>query len=175
MVAGDVFDEFNRMKIEVISVVAMQISSILHAQRCKQSIFFFMGENITCSQDLGIFITMNPSYAGQTDLPDNLKAFIRPIAMMIPDLCLIAEVMLAAEGFVNFRLLARKIVTLYSVMQDQLSNQKHYDYGLRNLKAVLNIAGKMKQRSAESDEEIILIKALRDMNLPKFVKRDPAV
>jgi dynein heavy chain len=49
--------------------------------------------------------------------------------------------MLASEGFNDSRMLAKKTITLYSLMIQQLSKQDHYDYGLRNLKAVLNMAG----------------------------------
>ena len=166
------FDEFNRIKIEVISVVSMQILSILEAQRSQLPLFSFMGCMIHCSRETGIFITMNPGYAGRTELPDNLKALMRPVAMMAPDLHLIAEVMLAAEGFIESRLLSKKTITLYSLMQQQLSKQDHYDYGLRNLKAVLTTAGFLKREDPLIHEESILLRALRDMNLPKFTRED---
>ncbi len=166
------FDEFNRIKIEVISVVAMQILSILNALSAKVPSFAFMGTNIPCNPNCGVFITMNPGYAGRTELPDNLKALMRPVAMMAPDLTMIAEVMLASEGFNEARVMAKKTVTLYSLMVQQLSKQDHYDYGLRNLKAVLNMAGQLKRTDATMTEEAILMRALRDMNLPKFIKDD---
>lgn len=166
------FDEFNRIKIEVISVVAMQILSILNALSAKLPNFYFMGANIKCNPNCGVFITMNPGYAGRTELPDNLKALMRPVAMMVPDLTMIAEVMLASEGFNEARIMAKKTVTLYSLMVQQLSKQDHYDYGLRNLKAVLNMAGQLKRADASMAEDAILMRALRDMNLPKFIKDD---
>ncbi|CAM9519888.1 unnamed protein product [Discosporangium mesarthrocarpum] len=166
------FDEFNRIKIEVISVVAMQVLSIVNALSAKQESFAFMGNVIKCNHNCGIFITMNPGYAGRTELPDNLKALMRPVAMMTPDLAMIAEVMLAAEGFREARVLAKKTITLYNLMTQQLSKQDHYDYGLRNLKAVLNMAGSLKRADPSMNEEAILMRALRDMNLPKFIKDD---
>eukprot|EP01035_Chromulina_nebulosa_P017108 gene17108-22622_t len=134
--------------------------------------FSFMGSTIPCNSNTGIFITMNPGYAGRTELPDNLKALMRPVAMMAPDLSMIAEVILASEGFNEARIMAKKTVTLYSLMIQQLSKQDHYDYGLRNLKAVLNMAGQLKRLDITTPEETILMRALRDMNLPKFIKDD---
>ena len=65
----------------------------------------------------GIFITMNPGYAGRTELPDNLKSMFRPISMVVPDSNYIAEILLFGEGFNNTRILAKKVYTLYQLLE----------------------------------------------------------
>ncbi|TMW60768.1 hypothetical protein Poli38472_000810 [Pythium oligandrum] len=169
------FDEFNRIEIEVLSVVAQQVLTIMQALTAKQTQLMFLGTMIKCNHNMGIFITMNPGYAGRTELPDNLKALMRPCAMMVPDLALIAEVMLQAEGFRDAKMLAKKTTTLYGLMIQQLSKQDHYDFGLRSLKAVLNMAGSLKREDPNLQEENILLRALRDMNMPKFIREDAAL
>ena len=120
----------------------------------------------------GIFITMNPGYAGRTELPDNLKSMFRPISMVVPDSNYIAEILLFGEGFNNTRVLAKKVYTLYQLSMQQLSKQDHYDFGLRALSSVLRHAGKKKRANPTmSDEEIILL-AMKDMNVPKMTTQD---
>lgn len=139
------FDEFNRITVEVLSVVAVQVKSIHDAIRNKKQRFTFMDKEIALNETVGIFVTMNPEYAGRTELPENLKALFRPCAMVVPDFELISEIMLVAEGFIDARILARKFITLYTLCKELLSKQDHYDWGLRGIKSLLVVAGSLRR------------------------------
>ncbi|XP_011822268.1 PREDICTED: dynein heavy chain 17, axonemal [Mandrillus leucophaeus] len=166
------FDEFNRISVEVLSVIAVQVKCVQDAIRAKKKTFNFLGEIIGLIPTVGIFITMNPGYAGRTELPENLKALFRPCAMVVPDFELICEIMLVAEGFLEARLLARKFITLYTLCKELLSKQDHYDWGLRAIKSVLVVAGSLKRGDPSRAEDQVLMRALRDFNIPKIVTDD---
>ena len=189
------FDEFNRIEIEVLSVVAIYIKNILDAlsmiTKGEYGELILDDDKIPINVNCSIFITMNPGYAGRTPLPDNLKALFRPISMMTPDAELICNISLKSEGFQKSDDLAKKIKTLYDLMSQMLSKQGHYEFGLRSIKSVLTLTGKIKKKESQKylkqgkgkaevipeaqiieEETNILIKAIRDMNDPKLVAED---
>lgn len=115
---------------------------------------------------------MNPGYLGRSELPEGLKALFRPITVVVPDLELICENMLMAEGFIYAKVLAKKFVTLYFLCKDLLSKSDHYDWGLRAIKSVLVVAGGFKRAEQDVKEDWLLMRALRDFNIPKVIAAD---
>ena len=97
------------------------------------------------------------------------------MTVMVPDLILICENMLMAEGFVTAKALASKFYCLYSLLAALLSAQLHYDWGLRAIKSVLVVAGSFKRAEPDMAEDAILMRALRDFNIPKIVREDEVV
>lgn len=190
------FDEFNRISIEVLSVVATQVKTIQDAIKkyaivsnrdfefqhlppglppVKVGNLTFEGDTISLIPTCGFFITMNPGYAGRTELPENLKALFRSCAMIRPDLKLICENMLMSEGFLKARVLSIKFVTLYELSSELLSKQAHYDWGLRAVKSVLRVAGSLKRGEPDKSEDELLMRALRDFNTPKIPAQDTPI
>ncbi|KAJ2744465.1 dynein heavy chain [Coemansia sp. BCRC 34301] len=183
--AWGVFDEFNRLDERILSAVSQQIQTIqLGLRRAYESAsseaeIELLDHKVRLNLDTGIFITMNPGYAGRSNLPDNLKKLFRSFAMTKPDRDLIAQVMLYSQGFRQAELLASKVVPLFNLCAEQLTQQPHYDFGLRALKSVLVSAGNLKRdrllnsnESSEVDEQGLVIQSVRETVVPKLVAQD---
>jgi dynein heavy chain, axonemal len=146
---------------------------ILRINRGFSAVFSqFEGQTIRLDPKVAVFITMNPGYAGRTELPESIKALFRPVTCIMPDLELICLISLFSDGFLTAKVLAKKMTVLYKLAREQLSKQSHYDFGLRSLNSVLRMAGVAKRQMPEAPESVVLMRVLRDMNFPKFIFED---
>lgn len=100
---------------------------------------------IILKSDCAIFITLNPGYAGRSDLPMNLKTLFRPVSMVAPDSIFITEILLYSAGFIGAQQLARKIVSVQKLANVIMSKADiAHDFGLRSIKAIVSIAETLK-------------------------------
>eukprot|EP01065_Artemidia_motanka_P049557 TRINITY_DN8237_c0_g2_i2.p1 TRINITY_DN8237_c0_g2~~TRINITY_DN8237_c0_g2_i2.p1 ORF type:complete len:4421 (+),score=1611.35 TRINITY_DN8237_c0_g2_i2:1465-13263(+) len=178
------FDEFNRIDLPVLSVVAQQIECVLKALKERRGEFRFVDDQLyPLKFGVGFFITMNPGYAGRQELPENLKILFRGVTMMVPERKIIMKVKLAAAGYSCGEVLSEKFFQLYQLCEQQLSKERHYDFGLRNILSVLRSSGErlrkeMRQRPQPGRddgvqlEEKLFMRTLLDMNLSKLVAGD---
>ncbi|KAL8759989.1 MAG: hypothetical protein Q9199_000365 [Rusavskia elegans] len=180
------FDEFNRLEERILSAVSQQVQNIqLALKRLAESgdsQLELAGRQFRVSANTGLFITMNPGYAGRSNLPDNLKKLFRSVAMSRPDKELIAEVMLYSQGFNQAKDLARQVVPFFDACDARLTKQAHYDFGLRALKSVLVSSGGLKrsrltltQQPEQVEPELepqILLQSICETIAPKLISRD---
>lgn len=170
------FDEFNRLDELVLSAVSQQIQEIQTAILKKSETVSLLSKTVRLNLKSGIFVTLNPAgkaYGGRSKLPNNLKALFRSVSMSVPDKNLIARVMLYSEGFHKSDELADRMVTVFSLADQLLSKQKHYDWGLRAQKTVLNMAGQwLRNSDGKENEEQIIIRALLFDTLGKLDDKD---
>ena len=151
------FDEFNRLEERILSAVSSQILTIQRGLQEHAASVDLLGRPVRLNPSMAIFVTMNPGYAGRSELPDNLKALFRAVAMATPNFKLIAQVLLFSQGVASAEDLAAKVVLLFQMCAEQLSPQQHYDFGLRALKSVLVGTGDLKRaalakRSSSNDD-----------------------
>ncbi|KAF5247463.1 hypothetical protein FAUST_700 [Fusarium austroamericanum] len=178
------FDEFNRLEERILSAVSQQIQNIQlglkQGAEDDQSQIELVGRQLHVNENTGIFITMNPGYAGRSNLPDNLKKLFRSVAMSKPDKELIAEVMLYSQGFNQAKQLSKHTVPFFDQCSVRLSKQAHYDFGLRALKSVLVSSGGLKRArlgdgtlgAEEVVEPEIIVQSIRETIAPKLIKSD---
>lgn len=167
------FDELNRLDPNVLSSVTGPVETIQKALSKKSHEVDIMKKSVSLNFDTGLFVTLNPSYGGRSHLPENLKKRFREFSMTKAETLVIAEVIMRTLGFKDVKLLSRGLVDLFAILRDTCSSQRHYDFGLRSMKKVLQNCGMLaKQGKQKSAERSFLSRSLKQIVLPSFSASD---
>merc|ERR1719281_555438 len=93
--------------------------------------------------------------------------------MMVPSYALIAEIRLYSYGYVDAKRIGTKGTQALKLSSEQLSPQRHYDFGMRGLNALLVAGGNGKRKYGDSyPEDVVALRSFMDVNMPKFTSPD---
>lgn len=175
------FDEFNRLDEKSLSSVSSLIEDVELALSRPGGDAIIAGKPVKMDPQTGIFVTMNPGYAGRTELPDSLRKQFRSFAMTSPDSIQIIEVLLTSCTFEHARDISIVLHPFFIALEEKVSPQPHYNFGLRSLKSVLVSCGVMK-RKLYNNSSIGILEELKcvllcivETLLPRLVKQDESV
>ncbi|XP_032668403.1 cytoplasmic dynein 2 heavy chain 1 [Odontomachus brunneus] len=163
------FDEFNRLEEDTLSAVSMLVRPLQEAIQNGSPDILLGDQKIKLDPHCCIFITMNPAeYGGRRKLPDSLARLFRPINMARPDKSDIVKTLLECAGFLEASTLGKRLVEALEIAGTMLSEQPHYDWGLRSLKSVLDAL----LPTADVDETTRLLVSIKASTLPKLTEAD---
>jgi len=135
-----IIDEANRIQKEVIEA-AVCYARNAHVPLC---------------------LTCNPKYAGAViDLDEVLGGHCARVQTLIPPYPIILSSMLASEGLQQADELGDRLHGLFDSLKEGCTKQPYYDWGLRKLKAVTTIAGKVARAGSFTDERQMVTTAVQ--------------
>uniref|UniRef100_A0A2A4JRE1 Dynein heavy chain, cytoplasmic n=1 Tax=Heliothis virescens TaxID=7102 RepID=A0A2A4JRE1_HELVI len=166
------FDEFNRLAAHTLAAVSHQLSSLLSATTDKtpgsEPTAVLNGKHVRVSEWCGVAATMNPAgrgYGGRRTLPAALQRVLRPVAMLQPRPDVLAAHLLAAACVPDAEILAKDLHNVFSLASSLLSEQRHYDWGLRALKAAVgSCAAALQARAGDGRRRRALTRRLLTLN-----------
>lgn len=167
------FENFNRLKLELLSAIAQNLTQMKQAVSSNLKSVSFEGYNLNLNISGNICVNINSEHSGYADLPDNLKVLFRSVSMIALDVDKIAEIELFAGGFVHARNLAVKLAVCYKLLSEHLGEKCHYDFSMSSLKTVVATAINMKRNISDKDEEYnLLLRSMIHINIPQLCNTD---
>jgi hypothetical protein len=158
------FDEFNRIEAGELAACAVLFRALLDALRSEASTVLLDGQEANVHLHASCFATMNPGYAGRSELPDSLQTQLRPILVVAPDVGAIAEQLMMARGFSSARSLAARMAAVFGAASVGLPSRQQYDWGLRAIRGAIDAAGFRRRQSSSDGEDDTSLELVSTIN-----------
>jgi len=169
------FENFNRLKLELLSSIAQNLTQMKQAISSNLKIVSFEGCSLNLNVSGNICVNINSEQSRYADLPDNLKILFRSVSMISPDIGKITEIKLFAGGFNHAKNLAMKLAVSYKLLSEHIGEKRHYDFSMSSLKTVVATAINMKQNIPDENEYTLLLRSMIHINIPQLCNIDISI
>ncbi|KMR04766.1 dynein heavy chain axonemal [Lasius niger] len=166
------FENFDRLKQELLSAIAQNLTQMKQAVSSNSKTINFDGCDLTLNVSGHVCVNVDSAQTGYTDLPDNLKVLFRFVSMTAPDIGRIAEIELFAGGFLHAKKLAAKLAVTYKLLSEHLGERRYYNFSASSLKTVVATAIDMKRNVPDENEHTLLLRSMIDINIPQLCTAD---
>jgi len=170
--AWTIYDEFNRFEPAAIETFQRFFEKLKKAKESNAKNVQFLDKSVDLKPNCGVFITLNPAYAGRTEMPESLNAYCKEIKMGRPDFQPIINVSLFAKGFEDSEDLSKRLIELFHNLKETLSRQAQYDFGFRCLDFIVQVAGKRFSQHPDENPRAIFVQAIQDIFAPRLTRED---
>ena len=157
---------------DVLSITAQEILTLQRGIQAGQATIVFDETEILLNPTCALYVTMEAPTAMKNKIPDNFKVLFRNIAMNKPDPKIIIDAFLDSKGFTQSAELAGKLTAMFHICENLLSKQPHYEFGLRSIKAVINLSVVFRAKQPASKEQHVVFNAVHRMKYSELLPDD---
>ena len=170
-----ILDNFQNLDDSVMSVVGEHFHTLFTAKVAGFKKFNFDGCDMPLNPRSNCFLTTWYKSHQESVIPDNIRGFFRPIALLRNNVAFILEATLLSQGFLNSKALTEKILTLLRVTKEQLasSSRSYMPIDGRSLVSISNITLALKGRENDMTEDQIVLSAIQRV-IPKMLNHSDA-
>ena len=150
-------EDIDRCNPEIMSMTAVLMERLRQCAKDNSDSIQFLGHD-KFNVEKGYFIatTLNTAYIGRNEMPDDLRILLRPVTILNPDKKIIVEAKLFSSGFTKSKDLYKTLVDSLAMVESQLPSETHYNFGLRTLTRIVDLASKNFSSLKETNEEKII-------------------
>ncbi|XP_026667107.1 dynein heavy chain 12, axonemal-like [Ceratina calcarata] len=166
------FENFDELPSDLLSRITEGLTTTFQAIARKLGRVTLEGVSLKINPTGHISIVTKLDPFRCSNIPDNLKVLFRTTSMIMPDTRRIVEVEISAGGVINSKLLASKLITLYEILSDQLWCESCNNFNMYSIKAIIRSMIYLKRSCPEEDENVLLLRSLIDIILPRLCRAD---
>jgi dynein heavy chain, axonemal len=165
-------DDLNSASTSVLSFAANQMLLILKSVSSKaDSIMLEGSKSVKLDFSCG-FATTSNSDRQIPAFPESLRSLLRPYSIMSPDCVGIAEVLLTTMAILNAKVLAKKAIFAFTLLDHALPKECSFNGPLNALFSTLKLIKEIQRSVPDLPPDSLLMMAIKQSMLPRLTQQN---